>query len=421
MKLLCDISIGNRLAPKLKRKSAKSTLALCKESKSKDFCIILFTGQNKNGTKYHLKDNIQQIFSRCVNEGKSTIQFKLPPHDIYINADTIQLKSFLHLLKLVLENKVSDQNLGGYSSMSVTPVAKKYIPQKKMYIRSRADYSTKGFAKSLEELHINNIKRCSVDKGILQLKCLKILDLSINLIESIPEELNQLPHLEVLNLSENLLGKCSPKQWSWMGGCLSASLKVLNISNNLLHFLPNQIAKLQNLRSLHVDNNNLHSFPTGIGKLHNLKVLSASNNSLSTLPGSTKLWNLQRLDLSYNLFYQRKSEYYNKSLIVAQYPPPCSLKESAARKVLRSKIPYTPHDLPHTIINYLDNAQYCDCGEACFENILKHSQTFPLNRIAEHFVIGASETLDILMDCHFCSLKCFILSTIYKRITVGSH
>lgn len=407
MKLLCDISVGNRLAPNIKRKSVKSTLALCKEPKSQEFYIILFTAQNKNGTKYGLKDNIEKIFSRCVNEGKSTIQFKKPPHDIFIKADTIQLKGFLHLLRQALEGKVTEKNLTGMSGMAVTPISVKNIPQKKLYITSRSEYPVRGFPKSLEQLHINNIQRCSLDKGILNLIHLKLLDLSGNLIESLPEEINKLPCLTDLNICQNQFGKCNSRQWSWMGGHLSHTLKMLNISSNNLKYIPNEIVKLYSLVILHVDSNELTSFPSGIGRLQNLKILTASNNLISSLPGSVKRWRLQELDLTNNDYYQ-SSQNYKPPIVIPKPPPICSLKEYAARKVLFLRIPYTPYDLPRTLVDYLDNAQYCICGKACFETFLKHDQILLLDTITNVLNISSNGSAYIPINCCYCSRNCFV-------------
>lgn len=406
MKLLCNISVGNRLAPNLKRKSAKSTLALCKQPKCKEFCIIIFTSQNKHGTKYNIRDNVQQLFTRCMNEGKSTIQFKDPPHDVYIQADTIQLKSFLHLLRRALESKLSDKDLNLCSGMAVTPIAAKHIPQKMLCIKSRGEYPSKGFPKQLEVLRINNIQRCSLDRGILSLQLLKVLDLNTNLIESLPEDLNKLPCLRELHVAENRLGKCAPKDWEWMGGHLSQTLQVLNLSKNGLKYLPCQIVKLYNLRQLHVDNNELTSLPTGIGKLSKLRMLLASHNAITSLPGSAKMLRLHSLDLSYNRF---NIDQQNSPAIVApKPPPPCSLKECAARKILLMRIRYTPFDLPRTLMEYLDNGKYCVCGKACFDVFIKHHQMLRLDGIAEHVSVSAAGSMYIPMDCFYCSLKCFM-------------
>lgn len=405
MRLLCDISVGNRLAPTLKRKSAKSTLALCKQPNSKGFYVILFTSQNKNGTKYSLKSNVQQIFTRCLNDGKSTIQFIEPPHDVYIKADSVQLKSFLHLLKRAMEGDLSDKELAAYSGTAVTPISAKHAPQTKMLIMRRSDYPVRGFPKTLEKLFINDIQRTSFDRGILSLKQLRVLDLSENLIETIPEELNRLPCLEELNVCENRLGNCPPDKWGWMGGRLSQSLKVLNLSKNGLKYLPCQVLKLYNLTHFHVDYNQLRSFPAGIGRLRELRVLTASHNLIATLPESVKMLRLMRLDLSSNCFHWRLQN--KPPVVLPKSLPLCSLKELAARKVLLCRIPYTPLDLPLTLIHYLENALYCICGKACFDVFIKHTQQFLLEMIADHLTVSGDASVHIPMDCYYCSLKCF--------------
>lgn len=242
MKLVCSVSIGNRILPTLSIKSnkkyIKSTLALCKHPKSAEYYIIHFSAQNKNGTKYDVKGNISKVLTRFISDGKATIQFSTPPHDLYIQADCIQLKGFLYLLKRVLENKLSEKELI-CSSMSVSPTPVKNVAPTKLLIKKRSDYPKKGFPRTLEILYINDVCRCSLDLGILQLTKLRLLDLSQNVIEFLPSELNNLPNLSELNMSWNKLGRGSSKQWSWLGGNLSRTLRLLNLSNNDLEFLQN--------------------------------------------------------------------------------------------------------------------------------------------------------------------------------------
>lgn len=404
MKLLCNVATGNRLAANTKRKHVKSTLALCKHPKSNDFYIILFTGQNKNGTKYTVKNNINQVFTKCLHDGKATIQFKEPPHDLYIQADAIQLKGFLHLFKRVLEQKVSDKELS-FSSMAVTPISSKHIPPTKMFIKSRSEYPIKGFSKSLEILHITGIQKISLDRGILALKKLKVLNLSNNCIECLPKELNELPNLAELNVSENRLGRCTLKQWSWIGGNLSYTLKFLNLSSNGLRNLPDQIVKLHSLVFLNISKNELKSLPSGIGNLKMLRELTAFDNILSSLPGSVRTWQLRSLDLSNNNFDSNQQN--NPAVVSPKIPPVCSLKESAARKFLSTRAPYSKETLPFTVVDYLDHAKYCVCGKACFASFIKHSQTLLLSSITMYLSLNSDELKFVPMDCYFCSLKCF--------------
>lgn len=414
MKLLCSVSIGNRnlsttnINPK--RRHVKSTLALCKKLKSDEFCLIHFTDQNKNGTRYEIKDNILNVLTKFVNEGKTTIQFKVPAHDLYIQADTIQLKGFLHLLRNALEKKVSGIEMNKYSSLMVQH-AKKVAPTK-LVIGRRSDYPIRGLPRTLEELRINDIQRYSLDRGILNLIKLKILDLSNNCIECLPEEFCNLPCLNELNISKNQFYKSSPKQWSWICGNIAKNLKLLNVSHNRLKFLPEQLVKLHSLISLHVDNNELKMFPSGIGNLKNLRIVTASNNRISSLPGSVKKWKLQHLDLSNNSFDPNYQS--NPAAIFPKPLPVCMLKELAARKVLYEQLFYSPLTLPRTVIHFMDLAKYCTCGKACFSVYISHTHMLSLSSITQSFSISLEHLIYVPIECYFCSLKCFGTAN-YKR------
>ncbi|KAH1007923.1 hypothetical protein HUJ04_005095 [Dendroctonus ponderosae] len=144
MKIHCTVCIVNRCLPNLpgnlRKKPCKSTLALCKHPNSEEFCFILFSGQNKNGTKYPLRNNIKQVLTRFVAEGKCTIQIKKPEHDLCIQGDPIQVKGFLHLVKRALEGKVSPKELT-FSSMNVMPVKAKDIAPTKLVISKRQTHN----------------------------------------------------------------------------------------------------------------------------------------------------------------------------------------------------------------------------------------------------------------------------------------
>ncbi|KAJ8924218.1 hypothetical protein NQ315_007009 [Exocentrus adspersus] len=406
MKIVCNVFVGNRLLPPLalsrSKKHIKSTLALCKHPKLNEYCIILFTAQNKNGTKYTLKDNIKQISTKFVNEGKCTIQFLRPEHDLFIQSDVIQLKGFLHLLKRALEHKISEKELS-VSSMAVTPVNQKNIAPTKLVITKRSDYPAKGFPRTLEELHINDIQRCAVDKGILNLVKLKILNLSNNCIEYVPEELGRLVNLRELNLSHNQLGRATLKQWNWMGQPVSKNLSLLDLSHNGLTFIPHHISRFRKLTTLNLNNNSIKLLPTGIGNLRNLKIFSASNNALITLPGSVKNLRLLSIDVSNNHFEQCIP---NEAGVFPKPLPVCTLKEYASRKVIGAGITYFAGILPLTVIDYLDSAKYCVCGKALFEVFVRSSHNLLLRSIAESVSSSIGDEF-VPIDCYFCSLACF--------------
>lgn len=407
MKLVCSICIGNRQLPTVPLKNKqiylKSTLALCKHPKKDAYCIILFTNHNKNGTKYEVNGNISSILTKFLKEGKATIQFKEPPHDFYIQADVIPLQCFLHTLKRVLLGTVLEKELT-CSSLSVMPVSSKNIPPKKLVIKKRSDYPTKGFPRTIEILHINDIDRCSLDIGILKLTKLSVLDLSNNCIEFLPTEFSNLPSLYELNLSHNLLGRCGPKQWTWINGMVGRNLRQLNLCHNSLTFLPDSIIKCCNLITLNVDYNQLKFLPSGIGNLTCLKTFTASYNSLQMLPGSVRKWKLENIDLSHNSFNSRP----NIAPPLAMKPlAVCCLKEYSAKAVLGYQLRYSVENLPGTLIRYLELAKYCTCGKACFDIFIPSNDTLYLNTIAKNYTLSSETTIRIPISCYFCSIRCF--------------
>lgn len=159
MKLICEISVYNRLAPHVKPRSQQSTLALGYHppGASKDVAnlfLIHFTAANKVGTRYKLHRNIEKIFTKFVQDGKSTFSMKQPPHDLQIKCDRIQLKAFLQLFKNALEGKL-DPSKPGLSTLAVTGVPKAAVPIKSMTILSPGDYPLRGFPKTLVTLNVH--------------------------------------------------------------------------------------------------------------------------------------------------------------------------------------------------------------------------------------------------------------------------
>lgn len=153
-----------------------------------------------------------------------------PPHDLSIQCDVIQIKSFLHTLKLSLSKK---QSLSVLDSSNFNPKSVS-IPKTKIIVKQAADYPVlAGFPRITEELHLSGLQRKSFDRQILKLQSLRILNLSQNQLSSIPQELGNLPNLQELNLSDNLLGKNPMTKWTWLNGLkISKTLVSLNLSSN---------------------------------------------------------------------------------------------------------------------------------------------------------------------------------------------
>ncbi len=79
--------------------------------------------------------------------------------------------------------------------------------------------------------------------------------------------------LEGTHDNENLYK--SPKQYH---------LRNLNVSNNLLTTIPAEIGAVTSLQNLNLENNRLTELPQAIGKLVNLITLNVKNNNLKSVP-----------------------------------------------------------------------------------------------------------------------------------------
>lgn len=159
MKLICEISVYNRLAPHVKPRSQQSTLALGYHppgagKDAENLFLIHFTAINKVGTRYKLHRNIEKVFTKFVQDGKTTISLKQPPHDLQIRCDPIQLKAFLQTFKSALEGKL-DPTKPSLSTLAVTGVPKKAVPVKSMTILTPSDYPLKGLPKTLTTLNVS--------------------------------------------------------------------------------------------------------------------------------------------------------------------------------------------------------------------------------------------------------------------------
>ncbi|CAN6696419.1 unnamed protein product [Malus baccata var. baccata] len=110
---------------------------------------------------------------------------------------------------------------------------------------------------------------CIDTSFILQLKCLRTLNLIDNSIKELPEEIDQLIHLRHLDLSGNRHLEKLPDSI-----CSLYNLYTLVIWNcTSISKLPSNMSKLINLRHLYVMGSYLGYLPKGIGRLTSLQTL----------------------------------------------------------------------------------------------------------------------------------------------------
>ena len=245
----------------------------------------------------------------------------------------------------------------------------------------------------------------------MALKNLTYLDLSNNMIRSLPTQFTFLTSLTHLYLRNNLIGDNDlPKDM----GALKLTLRDLNVSGNRFTTIPSTILSLRGLRNLFMGGNRMTSIPTAIKDLRRLRVLYAggnflkempteicnlthlsalilADNQLETLPNSIcELKRLQCLQLHQNrlttlphgLIYLkclRELSLRDNPLVVRFIKDmnfqPSSLLELASIKVKVEKIPYTEEELPRAVIDYMNNSHSCvnpNCKGVYFDSRVEH-------------------------------------------------
>uniref|UniRef100_A0A8C6DEQ4 PIF1/LRR1 pleckstrin homology domain-containing protein n=1 Tax=Moschus moschiferus TaxID=68415 RepID=A0A8C6DEQ4_MOSMO len=99
MKLHCEVEVVSRHLPALglrnRGKGVRAVLSLCQQAPRTPpgarACLFVSTLKDRRGTRYELKENIEQFFTKFVDEGKATVRLKEPPVDICLSKDSIRL------------------------------------------------------------------------------------------------------------------------------------------------------------------------------------------------------------------------------------------------------------------------------------------------------------------------------------------
>ncbi|GAB5572830.1 leucine-rich repeat protein 1 isoform X1 [Prionailurus iriomotensis] len=346
MKLHCEVEVVSRHLPALgmrnRGKGIRAVLSLCQQTPGSrprpraggerggplPTCLVICTLRDKRGTRYEqLKENIEQFFTKFMDEGKATVRLKEPPVDICLSkANSSSLKSFLSAVRLAHRGCNIEVPLSTFTPVKTSEFEKF---KTKMVITSKKDYPlSKNFPYSLEHLQTSYCGLVRVDMRMLCLKNLRKLDLSHNHIKKLPATIGDLIHLQELNLSDNHLESFSV---ALCQSTLQKSLRSLDLSKNKIKALPVQFCQLRELTDLKLDDNELIRFPFKMGQLTNLRFLSAARNKLPFLPSEFQNLSLEYLDLFGNTFEQPKA------LPVIMLQTPLTLLESSARAMLYNR------------------------------------------------------------------------------------
>lgn len=118
-------------------------------------------------------------------------------------------------------------------------------------------------------------------------------------LKQIPSEVfTSFPNLSSLDLSHNLIDSIPAS----LGNLVN--LKYLNLSHNKISLFPAELGSLAQLQKLVVNNNNIEALPSSIGNLQKLEYIDLWSNELGSIPEEIKniSGNLKTLDLRAILF-----------------------------------------------------------------------------------------------------------------------
>ena len=136
----------------------------------------------------------------------------------------------------------------------------------------------------------------------------------------------------------------SKTAYSW-GAALQNPEQVCFLTMSNAQTMPNEIARLSNLRYLNLAGNNLKTLPSDLGRLKRLEYLNLNDNQLSSLPPETfSLTNLTTLALVRNKFTDFPEDFEKLRNLKRLYLTGNPLSQT---EIIRAK-----DLLPHTKIDF---------------------------------------------------------------------
>ena len=398
---------------------------------------MVSTAKDRVGTKYAITFsgaqgsieannlNVEKVFERFINEGKATVRFREPAHDLCIKkADPIQLKAFINLLKKIITlscsskpNEAELENLLGQNNSllsALNPASHRQVTKEKtrLVVTNKKDYPiTTSFPHTLVELRTTSINLKRVDTRIFRLHSLAILDLGNNSITTIPAEITKLSCLKELILPQNKIETIPSKFCENATFC--QSLRLLDLGGNKITALTPHLAKFRRLVTLKLNDNLFSRLPPGIfGPC--LRLLGISGcNKLTCLPGTAmnlKLDNLyaSRLPL---LFTEDNAESSKVVLDTTLQIP--TLLDLASRKILSSPIILQrmlteENAVPQTLALKVESMVKCFCGLPCARSSCAVAiSRFSLKRVTsnlecEYLENGAMAKFESVFCSNYC-------------------
>ncbi len=132
-------------------------------------------------------------------------------------------------------------------------------------------------ADTLEILDLSNNMLSSIPKEISKLKRLKIAFFANNLFTSVPHEFKELKNLYMLGFKANQIEHFGEN-------ALPLSISWLILTDNKISTLPNSMGNLKKLQKCALAGNRINSLPSSMQECKNLELLRLSANSLTEIP-----------------------------------------------------------------------------------------------------------------------------------------
>lgn len=397
MKLDCKIRIQDRQRTNgtSTLKSAKGVIGLAK-SNNNEWALIVRLFKDTSATQYKLRQNIQALLHKCINNGMATIQIQIPPHDIQLSEANVEsLKTLLSSVRLA---STGNDLPSAIKSTSVNAVQKLQRPTLQLIINQPIDYPTlKGFPSTLEKLTINSSNlRTPVDRRIFALKNLHTLDLSLNNISELPTKI-EMNSLHTLILRSNQL-KTLPSDLK------CPLLKTLDLSQNRFQSIDGTLLNLHVLERLNLSDNQIHYLPRHIlRQLPQLQVFNITSNRIRVIP-SCLATSGTRL---HTFHYSDNPLVIEKSITCQRWN--ISLLEIALRMIIKHRLSYNCYTIPKTLCLILDAHELCaNCVYPCLLNygeIIVPKQ-LSANGITVQ-VTAAQQSFAVPIQERYCSKKCF--------------
>lgn len=182
---------------------------------------------------------------------------------------------------------------GGVSASGVKSLDRVFVAARRSGVLSMDNMSLSAFPPQVCALY--DEKSITADEKFWECVDLTTLSAQHNAITSVPAQIVNLMHLQVINLAHNRLADL-PDELLQL-----ATLKKIDLSHNQLRALPEHIGELQALVEINVAHNQLTRLPDSLCDLARLEVLTVNDNQIEVLPDDMgMLTHLLRFNASAN-------------------------------------------------------------------------------------------------------------------------